>query len=253
LNVPDPKLTNLAEKTFWEDEYFGDVSLPARPDPNMPFERCLAHDLAAHACVEPASKVLEIGCAPAKWLVFYAERFGATVEGIEYSAKGVELSRMNMSAAGVEGTVHEADFFEFEPKPFDLVLSLGFIEHFDDVDRAFAQHVKFVGPRGRLAIGVPNYRGLNRVLQRWSDPAHLRLHNADAMEPSLYRRLAASHGLEVVHLGYLGGFDPIIVKLGRRSARPAIMLEAFYRRLRLADRLNHRLLSSYLLTVLRKP
>jgi SAM-dependent methyltransferase len=251
--MSEPNISNLAEMTFWEDEYFGAVELPSRPDITMAFERCLARDLGRHAALEPDATVLEVGCAPAKWLVFFAERFGAKVEGIEYSAKGTELSRANLRLAGVEGTIHHADFFAFEPKPFDLVLSLGFIEHFDDLERAFACHLKFVGPRGRLAIGVPNFRGLNRVVQRLADPAHLRLHNLEAMDSSLYRRLAQSHGLQLEHVGYLGGFDPIIIKHARRSlVRPIILLEALYRRFPVADRIDHRWLSSYLLVVLRR-
>jgi SAM-dependent methyltransferase len=251
--LSEPPPANLAETAFWEDEYFADVELPSRPDLKMPFERCLARDLAIHAGVDAGARVLEVGCAPAKWLVFYAERFGAVVEGIEYSVKGADLSRANLNAAGVEGGVHHADFFAFTPRPFDLVLSLGFIEHFDNLDQAFARHLEFVGPRGRLAIGVPNLRGFNRILQRWSDPAHLQMHNLEAMKPSLYRRLAAQHGLEVEHLAYLGGFDPIIIKLVRRSiVRPILLVEGRYRRLKIADRLNHRWLSSYLLAVLRR-
>jgi SAM-dependent methyltransferase len=251
--MSEPEITNLADVGFWEDEYLSDVVLPARPDMTMPFERCVARDLVRYAPVETGASVLEIGCAPAKWLVFYAEQFGAKVSGVENSAKGAELSRANLAAAGLSGTIHHADFFTFEPKPFDLVLSLGFIEHFDDLDRVFARHLQFLALRGRLVVGVPNLRGLNRILQQSSDPAHLRLHNLEAMRPALYRRLAAEHGLEVEHLGYLGGFDPVVIKLSRRSlVSPIVLLESLYRRLGVADRIDHRWLSSYLLTVFRR-
>ncbi len=251
--MSEPEITNLANLGFWEDEYFSGVVLPARPDMTMPFERCVARDLARYAPVESGARVLEIGCAPAKWLVFYAEQFGAKVTGVENSAKGAELSRANLVAAKVNGTIHHADFFAFEPEPFDLVLSLGFIEHFDELDSVFARHLEFLAPRGRLAVGVPNLRGLNRILQQSCDPAHLRLHNLEAMRPALYRRLAAEHGLEIERLGYLGGFDPVVIKLGRRSPASAIvLLEALYRRLGIADRIDHRWLSSYLLTVFRR-
>jgi SAM-dependent methyltransferase len=242
---------DLAEQAFWDEEYLADVPLPSRPDMSMPFERCVARELSRHAPVERGASVLEVGCAPAKWLVFYAERFGARVSGVESSAKGAELSRANLRLSSMEGEIRHADFFALEAAPADLVLSLGFIEHFDDLERAFARHLEFVGPRGRLVIGVPNCRGVNGMLQRRADPAHLRLHNLEAMQPSLYRRLAAESGLHVDHLGYLGGFDPVIIKLGHRGAASAIvLLESLYRRLRVADHLNHRWLSSYLLAVL---
>lgn len=240
---------NLVEQEFWETDYFGGERLPSRPDPGMAFERCLASALAEHARVDPGETVLEAGCAPGKWLVFYAERFGARVEGIEYSEQGADLTRANLAACDVDGTIHTGDFFAGPAHQVDLVLSLGFIEHFDDLDAAFARHVEFVAPGGKLVIGVPNYRGLNRLVQKWADPAHLAMHNLDAMRPEWYRSLAARHDLKLDHVGYLGGFDPIIIKVRRRSARLWTLAEGRYRRLAAADRINHPALSSYLLAV----
>lgn len=251
--MDDSTVTNIVSKDFWEDDYLSGTELPSRPDRKLAIDRSIAAALSAHADVERGASVVEIGCAPASWLLFYAERFGAVVTGIEYTERGVALSRANLEAAGVPGTIAHADFFDVTAQPHDLVLSLGFIEHFDDLDATFARHLDFLAPGGRLAVGVPNYRGLNRVLQSMSDPAHLRLHNLEAMRPALYRRLAAEHGLEVEYQDHIGGFDPIIIKIGRRAVLPLILLEGRYRRLRVADRINHPLASSYLLTVLRRP
>jgi SAM-dependent methyltransferase len=250
--MADQDVTNIVKPEFWETEYLGDVPLPARPDSEMPFERCLAAALEDHAPAGGGERVLEVGCAPARWLVFYAERFGARVEGIEYTGRGVALSRTNLELCGISGEVRHGDFFELDPASFDLVLSLGFIEHFDDVERAFARHVEFVAPGGRLVVGVPNYRGVNRWLQSLADPDHLRLHNLRAMEPQLYTRLAARHGMRLTYLDHIGGFDPIIIKLGRRRALPFVILGSRYRRLKVADRLNHPLASSYLLVVMQR-
>jgi SAM-dependent methyltransferase len=175
------------------------------------------------------------------------------VEGIEYTDVGASLSRLNLERAGVEGVIRQADFFDVPPSSFDLVLSLGFIEHFDDLPRVFARHVAFTAPGGTLAIGVPNYRGLNRRLQQLTDASHLDLHNLDAMRPALYRELAAHHGLSVTFIGHIGGIDPIVIKLGRRWLLPFLLLEGLYRRLPFADRINHPLASSYMLVVMRRP
>jgi SAM-dependent methyltransferase len=245
---------NKVDKSFWEDEYLSAADLPARPDPTLPFERTLARELTVRAPVPRGGRVMEIGCAPGKWLVHYASRFDATVDGIEYGEKGVAATRANLEAAGARGEIEHADFFAVEPRPeYDLVLSLGFIEHFDDLGAVFERHVGWVAPGGLLAIGVPNYRGVNRIVQGFSDPAHLAMHNLDAMDPDLYRRLAPAHGLEVESIGHLGGFDPIIIKIGRSAVKPWIAAEGRWRRLRAADRIDHPLLSSYLLAVLRRP
>jgi SAM-dependent methyltransferase len=253
---------NIVEKSFWENDYYwAGASLPCRPDMGFAFDRSLARALVAHAPAEPAESVLEVGCAPAKWLVFYAERFGTHVSGIEYSEKGARLSRMNLAVTGVAGEISQADFFEIEPQRHDLVLSIGFIEHFTDPADALARHLQFVSPGGRLVVGVPNFRGLNGLLQRLADPSYLEIHNRMAMSVAFYRRFAQAHGLQLVHLGYLGGFDPVIVRLNRgpllspRRAIPGLvtLLESRFRRLRIADRLEHPWLSNYLLAVYRAP
>ena len=247
--------TGLASEDFWENTYLGDVALPARPDPGVQFERVLADALARHAPVGAGESVVEIGCAPATWLGYYAERFGARVAGIEYTAHGVELSRRNLAALGIDGQIVHDDFFAVAPSPHDLVLSLGFIEHFDDLAGTFAHHAAFVGSGGRLVIGVPNYRGLMGLLQRLADPTHLAMHNTKAMDRALWRRLGAEHGMQVEWEGYLDGPDPdiIAVRPRRRWLFAALAVLDLLRRAKLGPRLNAARLSAYLLVVLRRP
>lgn len=247
-----PQPTNLADERFWEEEYLGGTRLPCRPDPAMPFERVLAGALAAHAPVPSGADVLEIGCAPGKWLLFYAERFGALPAGVEYTEFGASLTRRNLAEAGVEGEIVHGDFFTVDPRTADLVLSLGFIEHFDDPVQAFSRHLAFVRPGGTLVIGVPNYRGVLGAVQRWTEPKHLALHNLAAMRPDLYRRLADQNGLKLSWQGYLDGLDPAILKLGRRSALPVIVALEQMHRHGVSGHWRRPRLSAYLLTVLRR-
>jgi SAM-dependent methyltransferase len=253
---------NIVDKSFWENGYYwAEVELPCRADMGFAFDRSLAGALAAHAPAVSGESVLEIGCAPAKWLIFYAERFGARVTGIEYSDKGAALSRRNLAAAGVSGEVELGDFFAVEPARHQLVVSIGFIEHFDEPEQVLARHLDFVEPGGRIAVGVPNFRGLNGAVQWLARPDYLAIHNRAAMRPKLFRDFARKQGLELEHLGYLGGFDPIIIGLNRgpllapRRAIPGAitLLEGRFRRLGIADHLEHRWLSSYLLAVYRVP
>jgi SAM-dependent methyltransferase len=244
----------LTEREFWEEEYiWTDVQLPARPDPDFSFDRALMTAFARHAAPRAGESVLEIGCAPAKWLVHLAERYGADVQGVEYSAKGADISRANLAACGVEGTIHTADFFAFETEPVDVVVSLGFIEHFDDTADVFARHVALVKPGGRLVIGVPNFRGVNGMLQRFGDAPYLALHNRGAMVPARYRELARRHGLSEEFLGHIGGPDPVIVRSRRAPVTALVLAGRRVRRLRFTDEVNHRWVSSYLLGVWRAP
>lgn len=258
-----PEPGHLTDRNFWETEYYWSRSEGAvRPDEAFAFDRSLGRVLARHAAARPGESVMEVGCAPAKWLVFYAERFGAHVSGIEYSRMGAELSRANLAACGVEGTIYEEDFFAMAPRPYDSVLSFGFLEHFEDLAATFARHVDFVAPGGRLVLGVPNFRGVNRLVQGFADPAYLARHNTAAMSVPRLRSFGEAGGLRLEHLGYLGGFDPSLLRLAsgkplwhpRRFAPAAFTFaEARWRATAVADRVEHRWLSTYLLGVWRRP
>ena len=247
--------TGLASEEFWEETYLSGVTVPSRPDPAFQFERVLGDALARHAPVRPGASVIEIGCAPATWLGFYAERFDARVTGIEYTAHGADLSRRNLAALGIDGEIVQDDFFAVVPSPHDLVLSLGFVEHFDDLAGTFAHHAAFVAPGGMLVLGVPNYRGLMGVLQRLADRDHLAMHNTAAMDGALWRRLGGERGMHVAWEGYLDGPDPDIIAVGagRRWVLGLLALLDVLRRLKVGPRLNGSKVSAYLLVVLRRP
>jgi SAM-dependent methyltransferase len=251
LNAP----VNLTTKRFWDEDHHGNVVLPARPDLHFSFERCLASTLEEVAPIQPGQRVLEVGCAPGRWLVWHAERFGARVTGIEYSAYGAALSRENLSATGVDGEIHEADFFDehLELGSFDLVLSLGFIEHFDDLPATFARHAAFVAPGGRLVIGLPNFRGLIGFAQYWADADYLRLHNRRAMEPGVYTELADSAGMTLDVVRYVDGADPAMIRVTRRSAHLLVLPLTAWRKTRVSERVNGRLVSSYLVLAFTRP
>jgi hypothetical protein len=153
----------------------------------------------------------------------------------------------------VAGEIVHGDFFEVAPAPYDLVLSLGFIEHFDDIAGTFARHVEFMAPGGVLALGLPHYRGLMGVLQRIGDPEHMAMHNARSMDNGLWRRLAEKHGLEVEWQAHIDGPDPAMLSVRRRWLMPVVVVLEVLARSGLGRRLNSRWTSAYSLTVLRRP
>ncbi len=96
-NIDDPtdKLIELTQVDFWDD-YWVNCKLPSTVDYSFSFERCLAQFLKQK--LKPQNihgDVLEIGCAPGKWLAFMAKEFNLKVHGIEYSKAGMEITKKN--------------------------------------------------------------------------------------------------------------------------------------------------------------
>lgn len=131
----------------------------------------------------PGSSFLEIGCAPGKMLAYAAMKCGARVAGIDYSPRGIGISRRLHRANGIASDLRAEDVMEtsFAPASFDCVFSAGLVEHFDDPRAVLAKHVELARPGGRIVVAIPNYGGIYGRMQAWLDPENLAIHNLAIM------------------------------------------------------------------------
>jgi len=179
------------------------------------FDRLLPREVSA----------LELGGAVGAWAVYLARRLGMRVSVLDYAPAGVELTRRNFDLLGVPGEVTLGDMFTAEGGSFDLVYSLGVIEHFDDTRSAVAAHLRFVRPGGIVMVGCPNYGGINRAIARYVSPTKLAEHNLEAMRVNDWPEMFENQlGLEPIFRGYVGGFEPLMHKVaeGRRLDRRVV-------------------------------
>ena len=125
------------------------------------------------------AKLLEVGCAKSAWLPYFAKQFGFEIWGMDYSEVGCEQARHVLEKAGIEGTVICGDLLD-APKEvlgsFDVVVSFGLVEHFEDtVDcvRALARCAK---PGGVVFTCIPNMTGMVGLVQRLLNRAVYDIH-----------------------------------------------------------------------------
>ncbi|MBI5625524.1 MAG: class I SAM-dependent methyltransferase [Elusimicrobia bacterium] len=244
----------LTGSDFWDD-FWKKTVLPVLPDRAKSYERCYIDLFERHFSSAPgaARTVFEAGCAPGMWLAWFHMRFGYLPYGCDISPRGMALTEENLRLCGVAGKVEACDLFSYKTeKPFDVVLSIGFIEHFDDPGQALARQVELLAPGGTLAVSVPNLTGLNAWLTR---PDFLAAHNTSVMNRPYFEGFAARAGLETLFLDYIGGFEPDLVG----PERPAYLKRGVLKALRLlrrlpgAGRLDSPLWSAFLVGLFRKP
>lgn len=249
------KQNELTEVEFWEGYWTG-CSLPSTIDEGFSFERCLAKELKKNLAGS-RGEIIEVGCAPGKWLTFAAKELRLKPSGIEYTKAGVETTLKNLDMLKVRyGKIWSGDFFKLTPGRFDVVMSLGFIEHFNNPDDVVKLHLEWLKPSGYLVLGVPNFRGVYRLIQSVLDSSVLEKHNTEIMNLEYFRGLAVKHGLEIKFLDYIGSFEPALpmFKEGKKNALQS-MVKAFLgfmrriRRIRATDSINSRLFSSYILAI----
>lgn len=248
-------------KEFWE-KFWADLKLPQTVDPSFKNDRVISDVLKENLPRGTGKVAAEIGCAPGKWLVFLSKEMGYRVEGYEYVQAAAEVSRRNLAACGLpEGSwaVHTADFLSVEaPGKYDLVISLGFVEHFEEFDDIFARHLSMVRPGGYLVLGVPRFKGLNFPLAAfvdiWRRPGILPAHNLAVMEPEVFREAAVRHGLRLKFCDYVGGFEPALFDAAALPFPPLrLAFKALLRICGLIFRGNSFLASSYVMAVYSRP
>ncbi len=242
LTVPD----------FWDD-FWKKVELPVYPDAAKSYERTFMDIFDRFLEPNPAWRAFEVGGAPGMWLAYLHKRFGYRVFGCDTSPKGVALTRENFRRLGIPGELAEQDLFDYRPQePFDVILSMHFIEHFEDPTPVTRRTVELLRPGGLFVLSVPNLVGFNAWL---SKPEFLAAHNARTMRLTALEGLARDCGLATLWAGYHGGFEPDLVGPPRAALLRRAVLKALriLRRLPAADSLDSPLWSGFITGVFRKP
>lgn len=96
-------------------------------------------------------KILDIGCGHGRMINYFNKR-GAKAYGIDISPESVNFCKSN----GLN--VRKADTCDlpFKDNSFDVVYSIGVVEHFDETMKAIVEHIRVTKPGGYSVIIVPH-------------------------------------------------------------------------------------------------
>ena len=144
--------------------------------------------------------------------------------------------------------------FELKKK-YDLVFSLGFIEHFSDPVPLLDKMLSGLNATGTLVVGLPNLTCLNGILCRAMDKHGgmniLPTHNLEIMNLNFFRHFAEQNGLNTLYLGYVGGFEPDYYDYSKMPDWFKLVMYPLIAgtRVPLLNQVNSRLHSSYILGI----
>lgn len=183
----------LTEKQYWNKGWDRKVTMRVPSKLNNAV-RDFLRLMRPH--IKPGMKVLEIGCAPGKYLSLVAVEFGVEVAGLDYSTVGIETCKKLFETLGLNADFRCEDLFStsFENESFDIIYSKGLIEHFRDPTGAVEVHHRLLKRGGRAIITVPNYSGIYGKLQRWTEPENLSMsvQNLDIMSTDALSKLIST-------------------------------------------------------------
>lgn len=200
---------HLSDKEYWSEKYLGEIprAVDVRDRSLRNYFRRYQHrefsDRLRQFGLGPGSKLLEVGCGGSIWLPYFAREQGFEVTGLDYSESGCAAAEHVLERDGAKGRVVCGDMFDPPADmvgTFDMVMSIGVVEHFTSTSEAVGACAGFLRPGGAMMTLIPNLAGLSGVGLKYFNRKVYDIH-----VPLNAEQLAKAHrdaGLEVVSCDY---------------------------------------------------
>lgn len=217
----------LTDRAFWVNYWESKKGLAVQLPANYLFHRQLA-DVIRKDKVKTA---IELGGFPGYYAVFLKKYFQLDVTLLDYFVHPPVVHELLAKNSLTEKDIHiiETDLFNYTPeKQYDLVLSCGLIEHFNDTADIINRHIAFIKPGGTLFITLPNFKAVNGWFQKKFDRENYDKHNIDSMDPVLLRSICEQAGLKEVKSGYFGRFSVWLENEDQKSAGVRLFKKAVW-------------------------
>ncbi|MCX6281414.1 MAG: class I SAM-dependent methyltransferase [Bacteroidetes bacterium] len=251
----------LTGRNFWETYWETDTDKKKNKRPSLSVIEIL-NAFDRNLPPEHGLTVLEIGGAKGEYLLYLVKRFGYEGHSLDYSSAGNEQTKETFTKAGYKVQVYERDLFadNSDLPLFDIVFSLGFIEHFDEPLPVVESHLKLVKPGGILVLGVPNYSGIYKLVLKRLAPSMFTTHNLRIMDINTWTEFEKPLNLVTLFRSYIGGFEPLnMKKLENKTLfnrliyfKIQVLTVLFSFRCRVLRKYNSAFISSYLIGIYRK-
>lgn len=148
----------------------------------------------------PGCRILEVGSGRGH-LTRRLDELGAIATGIDANPSAAE------HAVARDIRVMRVEAIDFPDGAFDYVIAIHAIEHFPDLDRAFAEMARVLRPGGRMLLVYPYepIRGLGAVpdaITIYRNPFRARELHRQNLRPARVRALGEQVGLTHVHSAF---------------------------------------------------
>jgi len=166
-------------------------------------------------------RLIEIGGGGSVWISYFSKYMGYQCTALDYSEQGCSLLKSMLDRDNVEAQVILADMFN-PPQQllnnFDVIVSLGVVEHFDNLPNVVAALKQYAAPNGKIFTLIPNMRGFPGWLQKTFASDVYNLHTPYGPEELRDAHLAV--GLHVEECAYVLGplFSVVNLVNGRGCA-----------------------------------
>ena len=241
-------MEKLTESEYW-DKYWESYSLPTeiKRGRRSYYLNEILNVFDKFFPVDPSKSALEIGGSPGQYLIYVHKKFGYEITCLDYSETGCLKTEENFKLLNINGSIIRRDLFKEENDlpQYDIVYSLGFIEHFENTTSVVERHLKFLKKDGMLLLGMPNFRGINYLFLKILAPELLKKHNVKIMDIENWKIFEEELKLQKIFAGYVGGFEPSVFNKREKKTALTFVLKVTAKLLSLVFTKHFKFLRNY--------
>jgi 2-polyprenyl-3-methyl-5-hydroxy-6-metoxy-1,4-benzoquinol methylase len=151
--------------------------------------------------------LIEVGAYPGRYLAYLSKKFNLIPTALDYNSDKSKIEETFKKFNITEFEILIADFIKYtNEKKYDIVISNGFIEHFEDYHSIVKKHSELLKEGGTMLIMVPNKRYVRKWFDWLCDYDNLKIHNTKCMSKNEFKNFASDNNLKVIAIGYFGSF-----------------------------------------------
>lgn len=194
-------------RDYWE-KYYERTNIDAERIKRVVSAYDYYWDLLIKSAGHKPETIIEIGAFPGRYLAYLSAKYNLKPTSLDYNSATGKIESCFKAFGLSEYECIQADFITHKTeKKYDLVMSNGFIEHFENYDEILDKHCQYLSPGGAMYLMIPNKRYLRKWYSYLVDKDNLKIHNLKTMRLEVFRQFAKRNNLEIKLLTYHGGFS----------------------------------------------
>ncbi|WP_339887753.1 methyltransferase domain-containing protein [uncultured Flavobacterium sp.] len=200
-------MNKLTDQAYWEN-YYSKATTQKEQIQSVVSEYDKYWELLlSNNDANPPKTIIEIGGYPGRFLAYLSDKYDLMPTCLDFNSDQKKIDESMASFNIKEYKIIQTDIFDYEPKEkYDIVISNGFIEHFEKYQEVMDKHTLFLKEGGTMLIMIPNKRWLRKWYGYLVDYKNLKAHNLKCMKKSTFTNYAKRNALKLICLEYFSGF-----------------------------------------------
>jgi 2-polyprenyl-3-methyl-5-hydroxy-6-metoxy-1,4-benzoquinol methylase len=206
----------LSSREYWDD-ILKEVNLPIRVNKKQYSPWLINSFIRDFISAEKYKTLIEVGSGSSSWLPFLAEEYGLNVSGLDYSEIGCRICEENLKILGINfEEIICQDIFKWDSsKKYDIIISFGVIEHFENPGEILKIMHQHLNEGGLIVTIVPNLLGISGKLTKIFLPEVYNIHKI--ISKGYLEELHETSGYICLKNDYTGFFYPMIIPWGVKT------------------------------------